>query len=122
VAAGAVLGYAADAKVWHPTRDRARAFLRAMWIYNRWYAARESRARRTPEALKLKSLVPIVQTVRARRRWRLSIGPDRRWLGLNGVSPSRRETLSALPLIYVFLPYFSSAAQARGWLDGRRLR
>jgi GT2 family glycosyltransferase len=122
VAAGAALSYAPDAIVWHPTRDRAKSFLRAVWIYNRWYAAREARARRTPEALRLRSLVPLVQPVRARRRWRLSVGPDRQWLGANGVNPSRREWLLTLPLIYVFLPYFSSVAQARGWFDGRRLR
>ena len=122
VADGAALSYAENAVVWHPTRTRAKSFLRAVWIYNRWYAAREARAGRTPEALRLRSWVPLVQPVRARRRWRLSVGPDRRWLGLNGVQPSRRESLLALPLIYVFLPYYSVAAQARGWFDGRRLR
>lgn len=122
VADGAALSYAAEAIVWHPTRVSAKSFLRAVWIYNRWYAAREARAGRTPEALRLRSWVPLVQPVRARRRWRLSVGPDRRWLGANGVRPSRRESLVALPLIYVFLPYFSGFAQARGWFDGRRLR
>jgi glycosyltransferase involved in cell wall biosynthesis len=122
LAAGARLDYAAEAVVWHPTRTRAKSFLRAVWIYNRWYAAREARAGRTPEALRLRSLVPVVQPFRARRRWRLSFGPDRRWLAANGVTPSLRESLLALPLIYVFLPYFASCAQARGWLDGRRLR
>lgn len=122
VADGAALSYAAEAIVWHPTRDRAKSFLRAVWIYNRWYAVREARAGRTPEALRIRSLVPLVQPVRARRRWRLSVGPDRRWLAANGVHPSWRESLVALPLIYVFLPYFSFFAQARGWLDGRKLR
>jgi glycosyltransferase involved in cell wall biosynthesis len=122
VAHGAALSYAAEAIVWHPTRDRARSFLRAVWVYNRWYAAREARAGRTPEALRLRSWVPLVQAVRARRRWRLSVGPDRRWLGANGVHPSWHESLLALPLIYVFLPYYSVFAQARGWFDGRRLR
>lgn len=122
VADGAALSYAPEAIVWHPTRTRAKSFLRAVWIYNRWYAAREVRAGRTPEALRLRSWVPLVQPVRARRRWRLSVGPDRRWLGANGVHPSWHESLLALPLIYVFLPYYSVFAQARGWLDGRRLR
>ena len=122
VAAGAALSYAPEAIVWHPTRDRAKSFLRAIWIYNRWYAAREARAGRTPEGLRLRSWVPLVQPIRARRRWRLSFGPDRRWLGANGVSPNRREYITALPLIYVFLPYYSGVAQARGWFDGRRLR
>ncbi len=119
---GGGFDYAAEAIVWHPTRDRAKSFLRAMWIYNRWYAAREARAGRTPEGLRLRSWVPLVQPIRARRRWGQSVGPDRRWLGVNGVRPSRRESLVAVPLIYVFLPYYSGVAQARGWFDGRRLR
>lgn len=122
LAAGAKLVYAPDAVVWHPTRNRARPFLRAVWIYNRWYAARESRAGRVPEGLRLRSWVPLVQTFRARRRWRLSVGPDRRWLGLNDVRPSTVETLSALPIMYVVLPYLSGMAQLQGWRDGRRLR
>jgi GT2 family glycosyltransferase len=119
---GARLVFAPHAVVWHPTRNRARSFLRAVWIYNRWYAAREARAGRTPEGLKLRSWVPFVQTVRARRRWRRSIGPDRRWLGLNDVRPRLGETLAALPLMYVLVPYLSSIAQLKGWWDGRRLR
>jgi glycosyltransferase involved in cell wall biosynthesis len=122
LAAGASLVYAGEATVWHPTRDGARAFLRAVWIYNRWYAARETRSGRLPEGLKLRSWVPLVQTFRARRRWGRSIGPDRRWLGLNGIEPRTRETLAALPLMYLLVPYLRGAAQLQGWRDGRRLR
>jgi GT2 family glycosyltransferase len=119
---GARLAFAPDAVVWHPTRTRAKSLLRAVWIYNRWYAARESRARRLPEGLKLRSWVPVVQTLRARRRFGRSIGPDRRWLGLNGVYPRWTETLAALPLMYLLIPYLRGAAQLQGWRDGRRLR
>lgn len=122
LAEGASLGYAPEAVVWHPTRDGARSFLRAVWIYNRWYAARESRDGRLPEGLKLRSWVPLVQTFRARRRWSRSIGPDRRWLGLNGVRPRVTETIMALPLMYLVIPYLRGAAQLRGWREGRRLR
>jgi glycosyltransferase involved in cell wall biosynthesis len=122
VAEGASLAYAEDAVVWHPTRDRARSFLRAVWIYNRWYAARESRSGRLPEGLKFRSWVPVVQTLRSRRRWDRSIGPDRRWLELNGIEPRPRETLAALPLMYLLVPYLRGAAQLQGWRDGRRLR
>jgi glycosyltransferase involved in cell wall biosynthesis len=119
---GARLAFAADAVVLHPTRNRGRPFLRAVWIYNRWYAARESRAGRRPEALKLRSLVPLVQTYRSRRRFGRSLGPDRRWLNSNGVAPRRAETLRALPIMYLLVPYLSAAAQLQGWMDGKRLR
>jgi len=122
VAAGAKLSFASDAVVWHPTRNRAKPFLRAVWIYNRWYAAREARAGRVPEGLRLRSWVPLVQPIRARRRWRNLIGPGRPWLGSNGVYPTRLETLRTVPFHYVLLPYLSGAAQLRGWFDGRKLR
>jgi hypothetical protein len=63
-----------------------------------------------------------VQTYRARRRWGRSIGPDRRWLGQNGISVRTSENLVALPLMYLLIPYLRSAAQLQGWWDGRRLR
>lgn len=122
VAAGARLDYVPEAVVWHPARTRARAFLRAVWIYSRWYAAREARDGRFPEGLKLRNWVPVVQPLRARLRWSRSIGPDRRWLAKHGVHPTGRETALALPLMYLLVPYLRGAAQLRGWLDGRRLR
>jgi GT2 family glycosyltransferase len=122
VAAGLRLEYAPEAVVWHPARERARPFLRALWVYNRWYAARESRAGRKPENLKLRWWVPVAQTLRSRWRSRRSLGLDRRWLGANGVEPGTAETLRALPLLYLLVPYLKDVAQLRGWWDGRRLR
>jgi glycosyltransferase involved in cell wall biosynthesis len=122
LARGARLVYAPEAVVWHPTRNHARAFLRAVWIYNRWYAAREARAGRLPDGLKLRSWVPAVQRIRSRRRTGRSLDPDRRWLAANGVHADLRERLSALPLMYLVVPYVGGAAQLRGWRDGRRLR
>ena len=122
VAAGAQLTYAADAIVSHPARTSGRTLLRALWKYNRGYAVHAAHDRQTPEALKLRSLVPIVQTFRARRRWGRSIGPDRRWLRSNGVEPNITETLGATAIIYLVLPYQASAAQLMGWLAGRRER
>jgi hypothetical protein len=116
------LSYADDVVVWHPTRDRARPLLRAHWIYNRGYAAREARAGRLPEGLKLRSWVPLVQPLRARRRWGLSIGPDQRWLEENGIRPGTLETMKALPVMYLLMPYLYGVAQVRGWLEGRSLR
>jgi GT2 family glycosyltransferase len=122
VASGATLAFAPAARVSHPTRNAARPFLRAVWIYNRWYAAREARAGRLPEGLRLRSWVPFVQRVRSRRRFDRTLGPDRRWLRANGVHASLREELAALPLMYLVVPYVAGAAQLRGWHDGRRLR
>jgi glycosyltransferase involved in cell wall biosynthesis len=122
VAAGADLAYAADTVVSHPARTSGRTLLRALWKYNRGYAVHAARDGRTPEALKLRSLVPFVQTVRARRRWGRSIGPDRRWLRSNGVEPTAGETLGATLIIYLVLPYLGSIAQLMGWLEGRQLR
>jgi hypothetical protein len=93
-----------------------------VWIMNRWYAAREARAGRTPSAVKLRCWVPVVSTLRARRRRELSFGLDRRRLGAHGVRPRLRDNLVALPLLYLVLPYVRNAAQLRGWWDGRRLR
>jgi len=63
-----------------------------------------------------------VTPLRSRRWWGRSVGPDRHWLGENDVIPTRVETLKALPIMYLVVPYLRAAAQFRGWLDGRRLR
>lgn len=122
VATGASLEFAGDVVVWHPTRNRARAFLRAQWIYNRGYAMREGRARRRPQELRVRALFPVVPTLRSRRWWGKSYGPDNQWLGENGVVPSKGETVRALPLMYLLVPYIRVAAQFSGWRQGRRLR
>jgi glycosyltransferase involved in cell wall biosynthesis len=120
VAAGVRLAYAHDAVVWHPTRDSGRSLLRALWKYNRGYAVHAGRAGVVPDAVKLREWVPVVQTFRSRRRFGRSLGPDRAWLRANGVEPSRLETLRALPILYLVVPYLRSAAQFQGWLEGRR--
>jgi glycosyltransferase involved in cell wall biosynthesis len=122
VADGASLVFAPDVVAWHPTRDRARSFFRALWIYNRGYGARESRAGRVPGGIRLRAWVPLVQPYLVRRGFGKSVGPDRKWLGENGVSPSVAETAAALPIMYLVVPYARGIAQLRGWLEGRRLR
>ena len=122
VAAGARLTYAPDAVVSHPVRTSGRTLLRALWKYNRGYAVHAARDGERPEGLKLRSLVPVVQTYRSRRRFGRSIGPDRAWLRANGVEPTARETTAALPVMYLVLPYLGSSAQFMGWLEGRRIR
>jgi glycosyltransferase involved in cell wall biosynthesis len=122
VANGATLAFGDDVVVWHPTRDKAKPFLRAHWIYSRGYGVREGESGRTPRDLRWRALVPVVSVFRTRRWWGRSIGPDHRWLGENGVTPTRVETLVSLPLLYLFLPYFRAAAQFIGWREGRRTR
>jgi glycosyltransferase involved in cell wall biosynthesis len=120
VAAGARLAYAHDAAVWHPTRDSGRSLLRALWKYNRGYAVHAGRAGVVPDAVRLREWVPFVQTFRSRRRFGRSLGPDRAWLRSNGVEPTAWETLRALPILYLVIPYLRSAAQLQGWREGRR--
>jgi hypothetical protein len=122
VSRGATLSYAHEAVVWHPARTSGRALLRALWKYNRGYAVHEGRAGGVPDAVKLRSWVPLVQTVRGRRRWGRSVGPDSSWLRQNGVVPTRMATLRTLPILYLVIPYLRSAAQLQGWLEGRRRR
>jgi glycosyltransferase involved in cell wall biosynthesis len=121
VATGADLSFAGDAVVSHPARTSGRALLRALWKYNRGYAVHATRAGEIPEGVKLRSWVPFVQVYRARRRWGRSVGPDRRWLRESAVEPTARETLLALLIMYVAVPYLGGVAQLAGWLDGRRL-
>ena len=122
VAAGVRLSYGPDAIVWHPTRDSGKPLLRALWKYNRGYAVHAGRAGVVPEAVKLREWVPIVQTLRSRRRFGRSLGPDREWMRANGVEPTAWETLKALPIMYLVVPYLRSIAQFGGWLEGRRMR
>jgi glycosyltransferase involved in cell wall biosynthesis len=122
VSHGAKLVFAEDVVVTHPVRKDARSFLRNVWSMNSSYAAFESRAGRLPEGLKLREWIPIVQTVRARRRFGMSLGLDRRWLGESGFRPTIGHDLRALPLTYLFLPYVRSLAQLSGWRQGKHER
>jgi glycosyltransferase involved in cell wall biosynthesis len=122
VAANSSPIFVPEAVVWHPTRNRARSFLRKLWAVNRRYAERESAAGRRPEGLKLRNWVPIVQTVRARRRVGRPIGLDRERLAESGIKPGFKDHVRALPLIYLVVPYASGLAQVQGWVAGRRRR
>ena len=122
VRAGARLRFAPDAVVWHPVREDARAFLRKVWAVNARYAARESRAYRSPEGLKLRSWVPFVQPFRARRRAGKPVGLDRRRVTTETTQADTWANVRALPFMYVLLPYFANVAQLAGWWYGRALR
>ena len=120
VSNGATLAYASDAIVTHPVRMGGRAFLRNVWAMNHSYATFESRSGRLPDGVRLREWVPVIQTVRARRRFGMSTRLDRRWMGENGFRPRLRDDLRALPITYLFLPYFCSVAQLVGWITTRR--
>ena len=122
VSNGATLAYADDAVVTHPVRVSARAFLRNVWNMNHSYAAFETRSGRLPGGVRLREWIPVLQTVRARRRFGMSIRLDRRWMGENGYRPRLADDLRALPLTYFFLPYFCSVAQAVGLISEKRRR
>jgi len=122
LAAGAQLVYAPDALVWHPTRDDRKAFLKMVWVMHRWYAAREARAGRRPLGLKFRWWIPVAPHAFWRKRSGRSLALDRRWLSENGVCPTWRDNLKALPVLYFVMPYYGGAAQLRGWRDGRALR
>jgi GT2 family glycosyltransferase len=120
VRTGAKLRLAPDAVVWHPVREDARSFLRKAWAVNARYAVREARAGRQPEGLKLRSWVPVVQTLRARRRTGKPIGLDARRVTTDTTKADVWANLRALPLIYLVLPYLHNVAQVAGWREGRR--
>jgi len=119
VAEGNRLVFVPDAVVWHPTRDRARSLLGKQWAVNYRYAEREAREGRRPRALKLREWVPLLQPLRSRRRFGRSIRLDRTRLAANGVTPTLREDVQALPLMYLVMPYLGCCAQLYGWWKGR---
>jgi glycosyltransferase involved in cell wall biosynthesis len=122
VASGARLVYAEDVRVSHPVRRSARSFLRNFWAMNTSYGEFEGRMGRVPDGVRLREWIPVVQTLRARRRYGMSIGLDRAWLGANGAHPTVTDDLKAVPLIYLLLPTLRSVAQASGWWRGRKDR
>jgi glycosyltransferase involved in cell wall biosynthesis len=116
------LVFCRDAVVWHPTRDSAKPFLRMVWIMHRWYAARATRDGAKPIALQIRWWVPFLAHGVWRRRSGRSLGLDSRWFLENGVTVQLRDNLRAVPIMYLFLPYYGGIAQLRGYIDGRRLR
>ncbi len=111
---GGWLTYAPKAVVWHPTADSRRYFLRKFYEANHAYARFETHAGRQPDGLKLRSWVPVVQTVRGRRRIGRPLLLNTQRLAESGTKATRVEDASAIPLTYLFLPYLRCVAQARG--------
>lgn len=120
VAGGAKLLFAPDAVVWHATRESPKWLLEKIWLVNWAYAVREGRIGGRPYATRARWWVPVVPTLRARRRFGCSLGLDRRQLAANGVEPTWWDELRALPMLYVLLPYLAGLAQLVGWREGRK--
>ena len=120
-AVGARVVFSREVVVGHPTYNDARGYLRKFWGVNRWYGWREGRAGRRPNALKLREWIPLVQTLRSRRRFGRPIRLDHKRLRENGVEPRLRDDLRALSIMYLLLPYMACLGQFVGWLEGRRL-
>ena len=120
VAAGATLAFARDAVVLHPPRRGARELLGKVWRVNYMHALRAGRAGRRPSRLRLRSWVPLVQTVRVRRSLNRSLGLDNRRLAEHGVRPRLRDNIRAVPVLYIVVPYLANVAQLAGFLAARR--
>lgn len=114
VRSGAPLVYAPDAVVWHPASDSRSYFLRKFYEANYAYARFETEASRKPDALKLRSWVPVVQTLRGRRRQRRPLLLNERRLEESGDRATILEQALAAPLIYLALPYLRCVAQLKG--------
>jgi hypothetical protein len=121
VSRGAKLVYAPAAVVRHPTIDRSRAFLRKVWFTNRWHGVRSARAGVRPRLQDLVEFMPVIGVALARHRaLRSATQLSRARLAAAGVRAGWSEDLRTIPLIYAGIAYVAAAAQARGWLDGRR--
>jgi len=118
--AGARLVFSREAAVSHPARRTRDELLGKVREMHRSYAVRETSAGRRPDGLKLRSWVPIVPTLRARRRAGRSLGIDQRRLKDCNVSASLNERLAVLPLLYLVVPYVGLSGQLQGWLATRR--
>lgn len=118
--AGASLVFVPEALVHHPTHDSARPFLRRIWFQNRARATRVTRAGGTPPAARLRWWVPLIPSIRARRRLGRTLRLDRSRLGPYGLRPTLLQDLTALFVLYLVVPYVSGPAQLVGWRNGVR--
>ena len=114
--------FAPEAVVTHPTYEKSRPFLRKFVEANLTYAVREARAGRTPSGVRLREWVPVVQTVRSRRRRGTSMLLNRRRMSDSGIRPTPMDDALALPLIYVVLPYVRTTSQLVGYARVRTRR
>jgi len=117
---GGRLAYSKDAVVWHPTANSRRYYLHKLWVANSAYAAHTAQAGETPDGLRLREWLPIIQTVRSRLRWGRPLTLNRHRLAESGTRASVLEHLAALPMIYLVVPYLRCTAQVSGARAARR--
>jgi glycosyltransferase involved in cell wall biosynthesis len=120
--AGAMLRFASDVVVWHPTRDSARAVLRAQWVYCHSHGLRKGLRGEPVAGLRIRSWIPVVTNVHSRRKAGLKATLGTSWLAENGVLLSAREQIVSLPLLYLVVPAVRNAAQVAGVVAGVRAR
>jgi glycosyltransferase involved in cell wall biosynthesis len=119
-AAGGRLVFSRDAVVTTSTYDDRRSFFRKAWAVNHAYGWYEGTKGVKPAKSKLREWVPVVQTLRSRRRSGTSVLLDRKCLAQNGMRSSALQDLLALPIQYLVLPYLACVGQLVGWRQGRR--
>ena len=117
------LAFAESAVVWHPPRASGRSLLSKIWGVEYAYAYRYARdgKPRPPLAATWRTLLPVPGVVRIRLRAR-TLGLNHALLRSKGARPRLRDDLSALPLLYLVIPYVRAAAQTFGWWKGRGTR
>jgi glycosyltransferase involved in cell wall biosynthesis len=121
VRGGALLRYAAEPVVTHPTRDDARGFLRAIYIYSQGWAERKQRDGELPFGLRARNWIPVLPTVISRRRYGMSVlSPDPANLARSGATPRTVDKLLAPVITYLVVPYVRNVGQVSGWLRARR--
>ena len=77
---------------------------------------------RAADKLLLEQWIPVIETLCGRPRFRRTLSLDRARLSGEGLAPTPAERVVALPLLYLLVPYYANALQAKGWLVGRRQR
>ena len=72
----------------------------------------DRRARERPHAARIRAWIPVLPTLRWRRRHGLTVfGPDERRLASSGVHLTRWERIKCLPILYFVMPYWLNLAQ-----------
>jgi hypothetical protein len=91
-----------------------------VWRRHRWHGYREATLGRRPYGLRLRSYLPIVPTLRARRRSGAPLRVRPRAFTVEARPPRLRQHVAAAVILYLVLPWWRSAAELVGWLDARR--
>ncbi len=108
--AGARMAFSSDARIQHPTRDTASAFLARRWRIEHTFARRFTRAGLSLLAFN-RSREPVVA-----RRWGYAVGYDDRRVGTLGLPDGWRSRLKTIPVRYLIIPAVEVLALTTGVL------